>query len=286
MPSRLNDTFAYLRALRVFAVIFLTWPHISRAAEVMPPAPAKYFNDYANVVSSSVADQLNQKLAQFERDTSNQILVVIYPTMQSNSSIEDYTVRVAQHWGVGQKAKSNGAILFVFANDHKLYIEVGYGLEGALPDALAKRIIDNEIVPHFKQGDYNGGLTAGVNAIIAATKGEYKGTGSTVGESHGSRGGNSIFGVIVCLVIVFIIFRWIASAHAYTVYSSRGQNSGIAWWALLYTLFANSGSSRGGYSGGGYSGGGWSGGGGGGFSSGGFSGGGGSFGGGGAGGSW
>ena len=199
-----------------------------------PLAHAKYFNDYANVVSPSVADQLNQKLAQFERDTSNQILVVIYPTMQSNSSIEDYTVRVAQHWGVGQKSKSNGAVLFVFEKDHKLYIQVGYGLEGALPDALAKRIINNEIVPHFKQGDYNGGLTAGVNAIIAATKGEYKGTGSTAHDSHDDTVGTSIFVAFFCLVIVFVIIRWIASAHAYTVYSSRGQNSGIAWWAARF----------------------------------------------------
>ena len=81
--------------------------------------------------------------------------------MQSDSSIEDYTVRVAQSWGVGQKGKSNGAVLFVFTQDRKMYLQVGYGLEGALPDALAKRIIENEIKPYFRNGDYDGWLAGG-----------------------------------------------------------------------------------------------------------------------------
>ena len=105
-----------------------------RAAEVIPPRPAHYFNDYAGIVSPAVAGQLNQQLEQFERDTSNQILVAIYPRMQSDSSVEDYTVRVAQAWGVGQKGRNNGAVLFVFMQEHQIFIQVGYGLEGALPD--------------------------------------------------------------------------------------------------------------------------------------------------------
>ena len=105
-----------------------------RAGEVIPPPPAGYFNDYANVVSASTAQPLDQILEQFERDTSNQIVVAIYPKMQSDSSIEDYTVRVAESWKVGQRLKNNGAVLFVFVQDRKLYIQVGYGLEGALPD--------------------------------------------------------------------------------------------------------------------------------------------------------
>src|SRR6185437_15260046 len=112
----------------------------------------------------------------------DQILVAVFPKMQSDSSIEDYTVRVAREWKVGQKNKNNGAVLFVFVNDHKMYLQVGYGLEGVLPDALCKRIIDEQITPRFRSGDFNGGLTAGVQSIIAATKGEYKGTGQTVAE--------------------------------------------------------------------------------------------------------
>src|SRR5512135_2889675 len=124
----------------------LLWPALilvlvcagARAAEVIPPAPEHYFNDYAGVTSSDTASRLNKTLEDFERETSNQILVAVYPKMQSDSSIEDYTVRVAQSWRVGQKGKDNGAVLFVFVQDRKMFIQVGYGLEGALPDALAK----------------------------------------------------------------------------------------------------------------------------------------------------
>src|SRR5213593_5288096 len=128
------------------------------AAEVIPPTPKQYFNDYARVVSPATAAELNRQLEDFERATSSQILVAIFPKMQSDSSIEDYTVRVAQTWRVGQKGKDNGAVLFVFIQDRKMYLQVGYGLEGALPDALAKRIIENEIKPHFRRGDYDAGL--------------------------------------------------------------------------------------------------------------------------------
>jgi uncharacterized protein len=227
------------------------------ADEAMPPAPAQYFNDYARVVSSATATQLNQTLEDFERQSSEQILVAIFPTMQSDSSIEDYTVRVARAWKVGQKDKNNGAVLFVFVQDHKMFLQVGYGLEGVLPDALCKRIVDEQISPRFKAGDFDGGLTAGVQSILAATKGEYKGTGATVADSRTSHGSSSPFlgfGFIV-LIIIFIIF-------------SRGSGMFLPW-----LLLSSSGSSRG-WGGGGFS------------SGGGFSGGGGSFGGGGAGGSW
>ena len=156
--------------LPLLALLFTFCSFAVRASEVIPPAPVKHFNDYAGAVSPATAAQLNQKLEDFERQTSSQILVVVYPKMQSDSSIEDYTVRVAQSWKVGLKGKDNGALLFVFIQDRKMYIQVGYGLEGALPDALAKRIIENEIKPRFRNGDFNGGLTAGVNAILAATR--------------------------------------------------------------------------------------------------------------------
>jgi uncharacterized protein len=156
-----------------------------RAAEVIPPVPAQYFNDYASVVSTSDADQFNRQLAQNERDTSNQIIVAIYPKMQTESDIADYTFRVKETWHVGQKGKNNGAVLFVFVQDHKLFIQTNYGLEGTLPDATCKNIIDQDITPRFKSGDYTGGIRAGVGSILAATKGEYKGSGSTVAERGG-----------------------------------------------------------------------------------------------------
>lgn len=238
----------------------------------MPPPPKQYFNDYAHAVSPATAGRLNQTLENFERQSSSQILVAIYPKMQSDSSIEDYTVRVAQSWKVGQKGKDNGAVLFVFIQDRQMFLQVGYGLEGAIPDALAKRIIETEIKPRFRQGDYEGGLTAGVNAILAAARGEYKGTGSTVAERGRQQTSSGLafffllFGLAGVIVLIAIL---------------RGLGSGgvrrRGGWVM----------SSGGFSGGTW-GGGWGGGGGGwgGGDSGGFSGGGGSFGGGGAGGRW
>ncbi len=233
------------------------------AAEVIPPAPRNHFNDYAGIVPAGTVQALDAELTQFERDTSNQLVVAIYPHMASDSAIEDYTVRVAQSWGVGLKDKKNGAVLFIFSSDHKLYLQVGYGLEGVLPDALCQQIIANEITPKFRTGDYAGGVTAGVHAMIAATRGEYKGTGRSVADRRGNSG-NLPLPVIILLFVVFIGFSvLIRRARGSAVYGRNGR-----------TIFIP---------GGGWGGGGGSSGGGGGGS---FSGGGGSFGGGGAGGSW
>lgn len=198
------------RSLRLFWVLtlglLLLLPDVHGQAERIPPPPPRYFNDFANVVPRGTADQLNARLEQTERETSNQLLVVVYPRMESSSSIEDYTVRVAQRWGAGQKDRDNGAILFVFVQDRQLFLQVGYGLEGALPDALAFQIIENEIKPRFRTGDYAGGLSAGVEAMIAATQGEYKGTGRTLADRSGSRGGSAPFPFVGLIIFLFILF--------------------------------------------------------------------------------
>ena len=238
----------------------------------MPPPPAKYFNDYAGVIAPAMASQLNQRLEQFERDAASQIVVAIFPKMQSDSSVEDYCVRVFNSWHVGQKGKNNGAVLFVFTQDHKMFLQTGYGLEGALPDALCKRIIADEIAPHFKAGDFTAGANAGVTAILAAAKGEYKGTGRTTADQNRhirTAPGEGAIWIVAVIIFAIILGRGIFSASGMGPYSRRGVYMGG---------FGSSGWSSGGS--------GWSGGGGGGGDSGGFSGGGGSSGGGGAGGSW
>jgi uncharacterized protein len=247
---------------RFCAILILVFGFQLFADEVIPPSPAVYFNDYAHVVSAGTAAQLNTTLENFERQSSDQIVVAVFPKMQSDSSVEDYTVRVARSWQAGMKDKNNGAVLFVFVADHKIFLQVGYGLEGVLPDALCKRIIDEQISPRFKAGDFDGGLTAGVQSIIAAAKGEYAGTGGTVAErqnSGESKKDAPLIGFIVLVVIVVLLRR-----------------SGMFFPGLLLSSI---GSSRN-WGGGGFSSGSFGGGGGG------FSGGGGSFGGGGAGGSW
>jgi uncharacterized protein len=240
-------------------------------AEVIPAAPPDHFNDYAGMVSPEVGRQLNSELTQFERDTSNQIVVAIYPKMQSESSIEDYTVRVAQAWGVGQQGRKNGAVLFIFRDDRTLFIQVGYGLEGVLPDARCKQIIENEITPRFRAGDFQDGVVAGVQAILASVRGEYQGTGQTVRDAEGQGSGGGVPGGMIIAVIVMLILQSIFGRRN-SLYSRRGRR-GI--W-----MFPGSGGHWGG-------GGNWGGGGGGRIGGGGsFSGGGGSFGGGGAGGRW
>jgi uncharacterized protein len=242
----------------------------AQAVEVIPPAPAAYFNDYAGVVKPATARALNDELEQFERATSNQILVAVYPSMQSDSSIEDYTVRVAQAWGVGQKGRNNGAVLFVFVRDHKLFIPTGYGLESVLPDALCKRIIDEQISPRFRRGDYDGGLAAGVQSMIAASRGEYRGTGGTVAD-RAMPPSDAVSGFVIMVLVPFLLVGWLfVRSCQHVVYRSGGRTT---YWGGGPWIFPGGS-------------GGWSGGGGFGGGGGGFSGGGGSFGGGGAGGSW
>lgn len=223
------------------------------AAEVMPPKPAGYFNDYANVVSNDVALRFNEQLAQFERETSNQIWVVAYPKMQSDSDISDYTYRVKNLWHVGQKGRNNGAILFVFVNDHKMRIETGYGLEGALPDAICREIIANVIAPRFKENNYEAGFSAGIAAILQAARGEYSGSGKTALEqSRKKPSGNG--GIIVFIMFVILL---IALSRAGRKRRGYGYSSGggpfIGGWG------GGSGGWSGGDSGSGSSGGGFSG---------------------------
>ena len=249
---------------------------LARAAEVIPSKPTRYFNDYALAVKPETAEKLNTELRDFEEQTSNQILVCIYPKMQSDSDIADYDQRIARSWGVGQKDKRNGAVLFIYLDNHKINIQTGYGLEGVLPDATCEQIIANDIAPHFKAGDYDGGVTAGVSAMIAATKGEYKGTGQTVYQKQHPAGSNTGSGLgiggIIFLVILFIV-----------IFSSSGRGGGGTLFGgagpmILGGLLGGGGGRGGGFGGGG--------GGGGGGDSGGFSSGGGDFGGGGASGGW
>ncbi len=250
---------------------------VCRAAEVIPPAPDHYFNDYARVTGAGTAERLNAKLEDFEKQTSSQVIVAVYPKMESDSSVGDYCIRVFQKWGFGQKKQSNGAVLFVFINDRRMYIVTGYGLEGALPDGLCKRIIDTQITPFFKQGNYDAGLSGGVDAILAAARGEYKGDGTTLNQRQGGHQdaspGTSLLGLVFWLIVIALVLRLFGGSRG-TVYSSGGF-SNFAGGMLLGSLMNSGG-------GGGFSGGGGGGGGGGGW----VTPGGGSTGGGGAGGSW
>jgi uncharacterized protein len=216
----------------------------------VPAKPAHYFNDYASLIDPRTAQQLDQRLQDFERQTSNQILVVVYPSLPADAAIEDFTQDAFRAWKPGQKGRDNGAILFVFVKDRKMRIQTGYGLEGALPDAICKRIISDEMAPRFKAGDFNGGMTAAVDAMIAATRGEYKGIGRTVAQerAQAQKGQDSMVELIILFVVLGIIaLSWLRAARRGTVYTSSGsRGSGGIWW-----MGGGGGGGGGGFSGGG-----------------------------------
>lgn len=136
----------------------------------IPPTPQHYFNDYAHLVSPSDGERLDARLKAFEQESTNQIVVAIFPELPS-PSLDDFTIRTAQAWRVGQKKLDNGVVLFVFVKDHKTKLEVGYGLEDKIPDAVAKRILQDVLKPRFKEGNFVAGLDAAIDALVAATRG-------------------------------------------------------------------------------------------------------------------
>ena len=225
-----------------------------------------YVTDKTGTLTSSQLKDLETKLAQFDKETSTQIVVWMEPSLDGNS-VEDRSYEIAEKNGIGQKGKNNGVLLYIAKNDRKLRIEVGYGLEGALTDALSSQIIRNEITPQFKKGNFYGGITAGVDAIMKATKGEY----TAEDEDKNTGEGPTICCIPFPILVVLIIFIFIFVIPIFSrIFGGKRSKRSSNWW----------------WTGGSGSGSGWSSGSGSSWSGGGFSGGGGSFGGGGSSGSW
>jgi uncharacterized protein len=140
------------------------------SAEELPAPPKAYFNDYAKVTTAPKQRELNERLANFDRETTNQVVVAIFPKMASALSMDDYTLKVATSWQVGQKGKDNGVVLFVFVRNHTMRIQVGKGLTSVLTDARCKQILDRDLKTHFQNGDFDGGLTSGIDSILRIIK--------------------------------------------------------------------------------------------------------------------
>jgi uncharacterized protein len=292
-----------MKAARVsILALMLCWAFLALADVAVPPLTGRVVDRTATLSSSDVAS-LDQTLKDFEARKGSQVAVLIIPTTQPET-IEQYSLRVAEAWKIGRKKIDDGAILVVAKDDRKLRIEVGYGLEGALTDVTARRIIDEVITPKFRDGDFVGGISDGVNHILRVIDGEplpapapRQQPQSTGFLSHidpfnpflivgvivvgGIMRGmfGRLFGSLATAGLVAALFWFIAASLALSAVS------GII--AFFVTMFSDAMTSSGGAG----RGGGWIGGGGGGYSGGGssgggFSGGGGSFGGGGASGSW
>jgi len=261
-PPRRGEGFGIAFATLLIS-LFVALPAF--AAPTFPPLTGRVVDD-AHVLSAQTQADLTAKLADLEAKTGRQVVVVTLPDLQGDE-IEDYGYQLGRAWGIGQKGQNNGALFIVVPSEHKVRIEVGYGLEPILTDALSSVILQTQVLPKFRAGDFDGGVVAGTDAIISQLSVDQATAMANVAKAEQAaqpRGGipfGAIFGLIIFFIVLSSIFR-----------SHRG--GGMGW--LLPLMILNSGS-RGGWGGGG----GWEGGGGGGFS-----GGGGSFGGGGASGSW
>ena len=262
--SQIRTEISLLKILSITVVFHLLSGLVSFALALDVPPLRGRVNDYAGVMSQDQVQSLESQLAQFEQETGHQVAVLTIPTLDGED-IEGFSIRVAENWKIGKKGFDNGVILVVAVKDRRLRLEVGYGLEGVLPDAIAKQITSEFIVPRFRSQDYAGGIIAGIDAVLKVIKKE------PLPESARKTGGKqgSELSSFAMLAITLGLFGLMAFATANRrrnqVWATRGRHYPPVIWG-----------------GGGHGGGGFSGGGGGG----GFSGGGGSFGGGGASDSW
>jgi len=233
-------------------------------------------NDYAHVLSPVAAQQMERKLADFERDQSTQIAVLTVPSLQGDD-MDRFAIHVAEQWKLGQKGKDNGVLLVLALAEHKVRIEVGMGLQGVLPDVTASHIIRDVMRPHLAAGNFDQGMAAGIDAIISATRGEFKasphGGGTTAHKRTSSR-----FPVLLLLIAVLVVLlgafsRYLSSLAgaiglplaAFLAFPGIGVTMililagvGLVGGFLLSLLFSGP---FGGGGGGGFFGGGWGGGG-------------------------
>ena len=240
----------------------------SAAALRVPPPPDRRVNDYAGALTPAERDRLEQTLIAREATSRNQVVVAIFRSLEGES-LEDYSIRLAQAWRIGQKGLDNGVIFLVFLDDRKMRIEVGYGLEGTLTDAVSSSILRDVVAPRFRAGQIADGIGAGLEAIDRAIAGTYvRPPNAGTGRRQGDLGWREL---LALLFVFFLIVALVTNLMQQAALRRRGWTGGSSGWGGPFIGMGGLG-------------GGWSGGGGG--SGGGFSGGGGGFGGGGSSGSW
>lgn len=265
--------------INAFVLIVIFSGTVASYAQNLPekPYPPRLVNDFAGLLSSQEANVLEQKLVAFNDSTSTQIAIVVVSNLDGYDKSE-YASRLGDKWGVGQKGKNNGVLILIKPktadSQGQVFIATGYGAEGAVPDLICSDIVNNEILPSFRRGDYYEGLNNATNTIISLVRGEFTADQYAKQNKGVVKKGAPIGGLIIVIIFIIAIISSGKSNH------NNISRSGLPFWVLLGMM--NSGRGSHGGSWGGFSGGGGFGGGGGGF--GGFGGGG--FGGGGAGGSW
>jgi uncharacterized protein len=218
--------FPVLAALIVLAAL-------TARGQVAVPQLAARVTDLTGTLSGEAVNRIEAKLGAFEAKKGSQIAVLIVPTTQPEE-IEQYSIRVFDQWKLGRKGVDDGALLLVAKNDRRVRIEPGRGLEGALPDAIANRIITETIAPHFKLGDFDGGVEAGVDRIVAVAEGEPLPEPDKKWEGHGSGLGNAL---PLLFVVVFVAAGVLRSLFGRLFGSlATGGLAGVIAWALSHLL--------------------------------------------------
>ena len=209
------------------------------------PNPPRLVNDYMGWLSQSEVANLEQKLQQFARETSNQIVIVVLKDL-GGYDVSDYAFRLGEKWGVGQKDQDNGLVILIkpgAEGQSRMFIAVGYGLEGIIPDAVTKRIVEHEFIPSFKQGSYYQGLDLGTTVLMKLAVQEYNAEVYLEETKPGI--GSAIFIILFMIAITF--FSGIGKARSY----SRVNN--VTFWTAMMLMSSSrgSGSGYGGFSSGG-----------------------------------
>ena len=260
-------------ARRLLPAILLLGVAVTAAAQLpVPPPPSRRINDYANALSAADQERLEQRLARREGASTNQVVVAIFRSLRGES-LEDYSIRLAQAWRVGQKGLDNGVIFLIFLDDRRMRFEVGYGLEGTLTDAIASSILREAVTPRFREGRVADGIAAGLDAVDQAIAGTSARSGAR------ARSGEGIPPIALALLAGLAVAGFAGAAMAMNARAQRrrGWTAGSRGWGPSRQRDTGIWPWFGGFGGGG---------GGGGTDFGGFSGGGGRFGGGGASGEW
>lgn len=204
------------RVLVIFCLALFLAAGFSARAYYNPGKPASFVSDYAGLLKPEEASALNDKLSQFNATTSSEIAVVTIKSLEGDT-IENFAVKLFADWGIGKDKKDNGVLLLVALNDRQMRIETGYGLEGALPDATAFKIISQTLKPAFQKEDYYGGLDQATNDIIAATKGEYSADApSSVPGFIKNMSFDAIFFIIIAIFyLLSALWRFLAKSKSW-----------------------------------------------------------------------
>jgi len=220
-------------ALRTAAVGALLLLAAAPATALDVPFLGSRVDDLAGVLSPAARDRIESKLAELEKRTGAQVAVLTVTGLEGES-LEDYSVRVAQTWKLGRKGIDDGVLFLVAKNDHKMRIEVGYGLESKLTDALSHQILDERVRPRFRAGDWDGGIEAGVDAIAAIIEGKAPAAAPALPRSPGSRRPDLLLGLVMGA-----IFLGVVGVHSLIALLSPGARGWLLYAFLMpfYLVF-------------------------------------------------